>query len=343
MIKININDHEKELLQQYRKSNLALIRHKSEAILLANDEVLIDVISRFVNRKDRTVQCWLSDWSKRRMSSIFTGHEGNINSGKLTKHQLDEIRQTLQSPPSDFGLPKAFWDVPQLKDYLNAQFDVMYETDKSYHFLLKFSNLSFKYPDKFDIRRNDEFIVKRMKEIEEEITPLIKSSKWGVFSVDEVRVDQEDIVRKAWLQKGKRTIIKVNRKKESQSYIGFLDQKNGVCEMFDMSWQKSEEVLRAFERFLKIHPNKKIAIVWDNASFHKSIMIRKALEKGELLEKVHLIPMPPYAPDHNPIEHVWNTAKQTISNIQFDNFIATKKAFEAFVKSRKFEYRYIQI
>ena len=49
---------------------------------------------------------------------------------------------------------------------------------------------------------------------------------------------------------------------------------------------------------------KKIAIVLDNAPLHKSKEIREQLRQGGLMERVHLIAMPPYAPDHNPIEHV---------------------------------------
>src|ERR1700753_2781444 len=146
-----------------------------------------------------------------------------------------------------------------------------------------------------------------MQAIQAEVAPLMHSDEWDVFACDEVRMDQEAVIRKAWLQKGERTIVKVNRRKESQSYIGFLNQKLYDCELFEMDWQKSSEVLKAFEQFLKNHPDKKLCVVWDNAPFHKSKEIRDQLKKGGILERVHLIAMPPYAPDHNPIEHVWNT------------------------------------
>lgn len=153
-----------------------------------------------------------------------------------------------------------------------------------------------------------------------------------------VRMEQEAITRRAWLQKGKRTAIKVDRDKQAQSYIGFLNQKTFTCEIYEMPWQNQVEVLAAFGQFLKQHPDKQIAIIWDNAAFHKGKLIRAALAKGQLLERVHLIPMPPYAPDHNPIEHVWNTAKQAISNIQHRSFEQTKNAFVSSIAGRRFKY-----
>jgi len=56
--------------------------------------------------------------------------------------------------------------------------------------------------------------------------------------------------------------------------------------------------------------------------------------------KVHLIAMPPYAPDNNPIEHVWNTTKQVVANIQQNTFQETKEAFSDFVAKRQFRYSF---
>jgi len=143
-------------------------------------------IGDVLDRKERTVILWLRDWHNRRLASIFTGHENNNNAGKLTEEQRGEVQQALQSPPSDSGLPKEFWDVPQLKQYVTANFGVVYEADQSYHFLLKFSNLSFKYPDTFDRRRDDAFVAQRMKAIKTEIRPLFHDDRWEIFTVDEV-------------------------------------------------------------------------------------------------------------------------------------------------------------
>ena len=321
-------------MQQYAKSApLVLLRFKAQAVLLASNGVAITAIADVMGKKPRTVELWLCHWHERRLSSIFTGHQGNNNAGKLTKEQLAEVRQVLQSSPSAHGLPKEFWDIPQLKQYVKAEFGVVYESDESYYFLLKFSRLSFKYPDTFDRKRDEVFIETRMKAITAELAPLLSDNNWEVFACDEVRMDQEAIIRKAWLQKGERTIVKV---KESQSYIGFLNQKSFDCELFEMPWQKSSEVLKA----CKNHPDKKLCIVWDNAPFHKSKEIRQQLKKGGILERVHLIAMPPYAPDNNPIEHVWNTTKQAIANIQHETFEQTRQAFSDFVASRPFQYSF---
>lgn len=296
-------------------------------------------IGDIVSRDKHTIMRWIKDWSHVRMASLFTGHAGNGNASKLTQEQRREIKATLEKPPSEEGLPKVFWDVPTLKEYVKAKFDAVYESDRSYHFLLKFSRLSFKYPDLFDHRRNEEQIAQRMAVIREEIKPLLTDPAWEVFASDEVRIELEAFTRRAWLKRGERTIVKVDRKRESQSYIGLLNQKTSVCHLYEMSWQNQREVLQALGMFLAEYPDKKICILWDNASFHKGQEIKEALKKGEILERVHLIAFPPYAPDKNPIEHVWNDAKGAIANIQRDTFSKTKAAFVGHINNKKFAYQ----
>jgi transposase len=49
-------------------------------------------------------------------------------------------------------------------------------------------------------------------------------------------------------------------------------------------------------------------IIMDNASIHKAKEIRELIEKAGC----HLVFLPPYSPDLNPIEHSWSHMKQKI-------------------------------
>jgi transposase len=222
---------------------------------------------------------------------------------------------------------------------LNTEFGVEYESRASYHFLLKYSGLSFHKPEPFDRRRDVRAINQRMDEITAEIAPKIADPGWLVFASDEVRVDQEADIRRAWCRVGEAPEIRVDRDREAQSYIGFLNQNDGCCEFERLDWQNGPEILRAVNNLVSRHPGKRICIVWDNAAWHRTRLIREELRKGGTLEQVHLIAMPPYAPDHNPIEHVWKAAKDHCANVQQPSFDATLQKFEEYITGRRFEYR----
>ena len=110
---------------------------------------------------------------------------------------------------------------------------------------------------------------------------------------DEVRMQHDAITRRAWLRRVERTVVKVNRKRDAQNYLDLLNQKSFVCHVYELPWQNQQEVLKALETFLQEYPEKHICIIWDNARFHKGQEIRKALSRGGLLQRFHLINLPP--------------------------------------------------
>lgn len=299
----------------------------------------LDLLSTTFNRSERVISRWIGAYAKRKLSSVFSGKVGNENASKLTKAQKEEIKSVVGQPPNDQGLPKEFWDVPKLKNYVQARFGVMYESDVSYHFLLRFSGLSLKYPDKLSPRRNETMILKRMKEIRKEVKPMKKHHSWVILTADETRLQEEAEIRRAWLVKGKRTIVKTERSKEHQNYLGFLNQKTGECEVYPIKRGNQVETLIVLRQLMKKYPGQKVCVIWDNAKWHKGKVIKAELAKQTTLKDLHLISMPPYAPDHNPIEHVWQYAKSQLSNRHSTNFKITKTEFETTISERTFDYR----
>lgn len=296
-------------------------------------------IAAVLDRDERTVRRWIKYFETNRLASIFSGHKDNENASKLTRTQKEEVKKILKNPPSWRGLPKEFWDVPHLKTYIFTRFDIVYESDRSYHFLLEFGNLSFKYPDTFNVRRNEIQIADRMDEIYGEIIPLMEDPAWEIFCSDETRMQLTAMTRKAWIKKGEKTVIKVERTDDCQNYLGFLNQRTFKCHVFEIAWGRAPEIIRATTEFLRLYPNKKICIIWDNATHHKGELFKKALAKGGSLERIHLIALPPYAPDQNPIEQVWNTTKNKLANNQDKDFEETKRKFMTLTNSQIFPYQ----
>ena len=342
MYKTALTTKEKNKLAKYvLTSPLKTVRLKAHAVLMRDEGLELATIAKLVFRKERAVTRWLSDFSKRRLASIFTGYKNNQNAGKLTKAQKKQIKRVLKNPPSKYGIPEEFWSVPALKSYVKAEFSVVYDSDQSYHFLLRFCDLSFKCPAKFSAKRDDDLIDKRMREIKKQVRKMKKDTdkNWEIFTADETRLELECLTRRAWLRRGEKTVIKVHRGKSFQSFMGLLNQGDFKCEVYPMPWQNQDEVLSVLKVFLSNHSDRNICIIWDNATFHKGIKIRQALSTGGLLEKVHLIALPPYAPDRNPIEHVWGVAKGHLSNKQLENMETVTKKFTEYIDSRKFKYR----
>ena len=339
MIKTALSSNEISILKEYVKSPVELVRLKAITILARHEQVPLKTLSLILDRSSRTITRWISNYSHRRLSSIFSGMVGNENASKLTREQKIEIKKVIGLPPNEYGIPTKFWDISKLKKYVQAEFGVIYESRQSYHFLLKFSNLSFKYPDVRSPRRDEGAIQARIKAIRKEIEPLLTDDDWVVLASDETRLQLEAEIRRAWLVKGKRTIVKSERSREHQNYLGFLNQKTHLCHVYEIERGNSKETIRVLEEVLNQHPKKKVCVIWDNASWHKSKEIREKLKAGQSLERLHLIGLPPYAPETNPIEHVWGYAKGKIANKRNKVFKRVKQAFLKITHQQKFAYQ----
>ena len=315
------------------------MKGKAEAILLLSRNVDIGVVAELAERTTATIKTWLQDWHETRLASIHTGHAGNLNASKLTPQQRAETIEVLQQPPGQLGLPAEFWTVPDLANWIDSHFQITYASETSYHFLLHLAGLSFHKPGAVDQHRAPEAeITARMNQIRHELDTSWNDPDVMIMAADEVRIEHEAILRRAWHRTGATTKLRVNRIKQAQSYIGFLHEHDGTVDLTALDWQTNNIINALTELTLK-YPGKRIVIVWDNAKWHTSKHLRSHLGQGNPLENIHLINLPPYSPDHNPIEHVWNEAKNHISNHQHTTFTDTRHAFETYITTNQFPYR----
>ena len=270
-----------------------------------------------------------------RLSSIFPHYAANQNAAKLTRAQKEEIARTLHTPDS---LPAEWWTLPRLTEYIRAEFGVVYESDRSYHYLLKHLGFSFKLPTPVDVRRDDQAVEHTRAAIRERIKPFMASDTWAVLCADETQVRYEEEITRAWLPKGSKTILKLSRQQEGQHYFGALNLQTGHPHLIPLAWQDTDHIGQALTRIKKKYPNKKICILWDNATWHQSQALREQLGPGKPLEGIHLISLPPYARDKNPQEKVWRYAKEKIRNQHFSSGQQLQKAFRRQLQ-RTFHYK----
>ena len=331
-------DEEIELLKQhYRKTPGGSVSQRAHAILLSSLGKSFVEIAEVLFTSEKTVREWIKLWHVKRVASLFSGNFDNENAAKLTREQKEEIARVLSSPPSEYGIPKEFWDVSALREYLVVHFGVVYESPQSYHFLFKICNFSFKLPSTFDIHRNDREVEKRVKQIRKIVKPYFSDPVWEVLAGDESRLTWQAIIRRVWLPKGQKSILKVHRESKAQNMLGFLNLKTGKPHLYFIPWQNQREIIKVLKLLLQKYPKKRICLVWDNAKFHKGKLIRKALEKT--LSNYFLINFPPYAPDTNPQEHVWKDTKDKIANIQFSSLDDLTHTFRRIIMSRNYSYK----
>ena len=131
----------------------------------------------------------------------------------------------------------------------------------------------------------------------------------------------------------------MDRQRTSQSFFGALSLIGKKVKLYPIEGnQNTEQTILALDRLQRETEAGKIAVVLDNARFHQAKALTGLYEPGQLLERITPIHLLPYAPDHNPVEHVWNAAKSNIANIQRETPEETFGAFASYIASRTFDY-----
>lgn len=95
----------------------------------------------------------------------------------------------------------------------------------------------------------------------------------------------------------------------SKTLFGALNINN--CRFY---WKQSArgnsgEFIKFLHQLHKSCKQKKIVLILDNGSIHKSNKVKKFVAKNDWVE---LFFLPPYSPEYNPIERFWHWLKQKV-------------------------------
>lgn len=141
-----------------------------------------------------------------------------------------------------------------------------------------------------------------------------------LWTMDEHRVGLKPILRKVWARKGQRPVVEVRPRYRWLYIYGFVQPETGET-VFWLAPSVNTETFRAIlERFLQ-EREAPVMLVLDQAGWHVSDEIRR-LERERRLELVHL---PPYSPQLQPAEHLWQLCDEPVANRVFDSVEALEE------------------
>lgn len=136
-------------------------------------------------------------------------------------------------------------------------------------------------------------------------------------------LNQETKTKNIWYFKGQEPLIYAKRKGQSQSFYGALNLKTGKETVITVKRQNSQASIEFLKKLGKIYLGKHIFLLWDNAGWHKSRLIRAFLRTTR---QFTLMNFPPYTPEYNPQEHVWKDLRQNVTHNRFE------KDFDVLIK-----------
>lgn len=130
-----------------------------------------------------------------------------------------------------------------------------------------------------------------------------------IWVADEHRYGLIPVVRKCWTLKGIRPTAPYQTKYEWGYLYTALEVDGENAAEFLCLPEVSLGMSRLFlERLVARDPQAEHVVIWDQAGFHPQAHLH------ELPSQIHLVPLPPYSPELNPVEIIGDVIKDRIAN-----------------------------
>jgi transposase len=134
-----------------------------------------------------------------------------------------------------------------------------------------------------------------------------------LWTMDEHRVGLIPILRVIWARRGHRPVAVARPRYEWLYLAGFVHPESGRTSWWivpTINAQVFSAILRAFAEEQQVGANKRILLVLDGAGWH-------TLPEAGCPDGIELMPLPPYSPQLQPAEHLWELCDEPLANRNF--------------------------
>jgi len=166
-----------------------------------------------------------------------------------------------------------------------------------------------------------------------------------VLFVDECHLCWGDTCGYVWGRTDRRIEIPITNQRERQTYFGALNYTTKEFILKEYDTGNGENTKHFMEFLQEKYIGKKIVLIWDGASYHRSDVVKSFLSSvndGKLSKDwlFTCILFAPNAPKQNPVEDVWLQGKNFLRKIwQLHNsFPLVKFLFKFFLEHRFFDF-----
>jgi len=251
---------------------------------------------------------------------------------KLSDKQKQQLGKYLLKNPSQLKFEFALWTVAMIIQLIADRFGVSY-SDVQVGRILKEIGFSKQKPLQRAYEQDPEKVEQWLNEVYPSIKKEAKKESRVIYFGDEAGFHSTALYGGTWAPIGETPIIASTGQRIKVNCISAINNKGSLRFMLYDGNFNSERFIEFLKRLM--HKQKSaITLIVDGHSTHRTKLVKAYISttKG----KLKLYYLPPYSPELNPDEFVWNNAKQKVAkrkHRQDDNKSTFKEKVEITLKS----------
>lgn len=247
-------------------------------------------------------------WTRRIREGGLEALARKVGSGRPRSLGVSETMQLcsiVARPASEYGFETDLWTVSRVRQVVEDKCGIVTSDDTVWR-RLRDAGLTYQTPARRYFQIDEEARRKWLRIEAPKIRETARKYRAIVYFEDEANVSLTPVLGKTWAPRGQTPRVTVTGKRGGFAAMSAI---SGTGRLVFRLYQKriaSPEVIEFLGQMLKHHSKRHLVIVMDQARPHTSKATTAYIQSQP---RLHVFYLPPYSPDWNPDEKVWNHLK----------------------------------
>jgi transposase len=303
-----------ELRQAFKTLTDPRSRDRVQAVQLATTgQHTHEEIAVLVGRARSTIQQWIDRYE--------AGGLGRLLEVKKAPGQKSPLQEPVLQAQIQKGLQQGIWRTAgQLATWLEQTHGIRRAVNSLYYWLGKVGG-ALQVPRPAHVKQDPaaraEFRAHLLDKLQ--ALPLPAGRPVKVWMADECRVGLHTLSRRCWGLRGHRVVVPRQHRYEWEYVYGAVEVVEGQSQFRLMPSVNLDFSGGFLEQIAASDPAAEHVVIWDQAGFHPR-------PEAAVPARIHLLPLPPYSPELNPVEGLWDQLRDALGNRLFRTLEALESA-----------------
>lgn len=265
----------------------------------------LDELAGLAGRARSTIQIWLDDFMEGGPTKLL---ERETPPGSTSPVAAPKVQEQLQA-----GLQAGRWRTAgQVAAWLKETHGIQRAAKSLYYWLGKAGG-ALRVPRPCHVKQDPAATAAFRAELETNLEKLNlpKDRAVKIWVADESRFGLHTQSRRCWALRGQRVVLAREQRYEWEYVYGAVEVVEGLAQ-FQFLPSVSLALSRGFlQQIADSDDQAEHVVIWDQAGFHPRP------GDAQLPARIHLLPLPPYSPELNPVEGLWDQTQDVTCNRHF--------------------------
>jgi transposase len=290
-----------------RLNHKTLTEIRKRAITSVQDGQSPEIVAKAMGIHRRTIYGWLALYRRGGWQALDARKRGG-RPPKLDGKAMQWIYQTVtMKNPLQLQFSFALWTAKMVGEVIYRRFGVKL-SKASVCRLLNQMGLTPQKPMWRAYQQKPEEVQKWLTEEYPRIKSMARRLKAQIYFGDEAGVRSDHHAGTTWAVKGKTPIVSTTGARFSMNMISAVNAQ-GKFRFMTVRGSVGAPIFIEFIKRLLHGSEKMIFLIVDGHPVHKAKSVKKFIESKEIKKRFRLFFLPPYSPELNPDERVWNDLK----------------------------------